>query len=107
MPPACEVHIFRILLEIIHNTIKHAKAATLKIEMFTKNDLQVILTADDGIGFNYNDTLKKKKGHGLHNLQNRADLLGGELHIRSVPGQGTRCHISIPFKKKTSAKICL
>lgn len=90
------VHIFRILQEIIHNTIKHAKARILKIELFTENNVLVILTADDGTGFDYNSTLKRKKGLGLDNLQNRADLLDGEFHLSSVIGGGTRCHIRIP-----------
>lgn len=97
LPVNRSVHIFRILQEIIHNTIKHAKSKTLKIELFTENNVLVILTADDGTGFDYNSTLKRKKGLGLHNLQNRADLLNGEFHLLSVIGSGTRCHIRIPL----------
>lgn len=91
------IHIFRILQEIIHNTIKHAKADTLKIELFTQKGKLLILTADDGIGFEYNNVIKNKKGLGLENLQNRASLLGGEMHIRTNLGEGTRCHIALPL----------
>ncbi|MGN6533240.1 MAG: sensor histidine kinase [Ginsengibacter sp.] len=91
------VHIFRILVEIIHNTLKHSKAGTLKIEFLTENDKLVVLTADDGKGFDYQSAVHSKKGLGLNNLQNRTELLGGEFHLLSHPGRGTRCHIRIPL----------
>jgi signal transduction histidine kinase len=68
----------------------------LKIEFLTENDKLVVLTADDGKGFDYQSAIQNKKGLGLNNLQNRAELLGGEFHILSHPGRGTRCHIRIP-----------
>jgi signal transduction histidine kinase len=97
LPVLRSVHIFRMLQEIIHNTMKHAKAGSLKIELFTENDKLVILTADDGAGFDYDSAVREKKGLGLDTLQNRADLLGGEFHLMSVPGSGTRYHIRIPL----------
>jgi len=103
-PASRSIHIFRLLQEIIHNTIKHANASTLKIEIFTENDTLLILTADDGEGFDYTNILKRKKGFGLENLQNRADLLEGEFHLISVIGSGTRCHIRIPYQLKASRK---
>jgi len=97
LPVTRSVHLFRLLQEIIHNTIKHAKASTLKIELYTENDKLVILTADDGEGFDYQKVFQKKKGLGLDNLQNRADLLEGEFHLISEAGSGTRCHIRVPL----------
>jgi len=91
------VHIFRILGEIIHNTVKHSNARTLKIEFLTEKNLLVVLTADDGKGFDYQNAMNHKKGLGLNNLQNRAEMLGGEFHMASRPGSGTRCHIRIPL----------
>lgn len=96
-PVTRSVPVFRILQEIIHNTIKHANACTLRIELFTENDTLIILTADDGEGFDYQNTLQRKKGLGLDNLQNRAELLEGAFHLVSVKGIGTRCHIRIPY----------
>jgi signal transduction histidine kinase len=97
LPPARSVHIFRILQEIIHNTIKHSKASTLKIEFLTEDDKLVVLTADNGRGFDYHSNLQRNKGLGLYNLQNRADMLDGEFHVMSVAESGTRCHIRIPI----------
>lgn len=97
VPPSCSLHIFRILQEIIHNTIKHAKASVLRIELFMETDQLIILTADNGQGFDYDNTIKKKKGLGLSNLQNRTDYLGGAFHLTSTKGKGTRCHIVVPL----------
>jgi signal transduction histidine kinase len=100
LPVMRSVHLFRLLAEIIHNTIKHAKASALKIELYAENDELVILTADDGEGFDYQKVLQRKKGLGLDGLQNRADLLEGEFHLISEAGRGTRCHIRIPYGTK-------
>lgn len=97
IPPSRSIHIFRILQEIIHNTLKHAQADTLKIKLFIEKDKLIILTADDGVGFNYPGDIKNNKGLGLQNLENRANLLNGALHIHSVKGSGARYHISLPL----------
>ena len=97
IPPSRSIHIFRILQEIINNTLKHAQAETLKIELFTEKGKLVILTADDGMGFNYPGDIKNNTGLGLQNLENRANLLNGALHIRSAKGNGTRYHIALPL----------
>jgi len=97
IPFETSVHIFRILQEIINNTLKHANASTLKIEFIMEGDKLIILTADNGRGFDFKNATKNKKGLGLGNLQNRADLLGGEFHLRSAPQKGTRCHIIVPL----------
>jgi signal transduction histidine kinase len=68
LPPARAVHIFRIVQEIIHNTIKHANAGTLKIKIFTEGKKLVVLTADDGTGFDYLKELNRKQGLGLQIL---------------------------------------
>ena len=61
LPVTRSVHLFRLLQEIIHNTIKHAKASTLKIELYTENDKLVILTADDGKASTTKRFFKKRK----------------------------------------------
>lgn len=92
-----QVHIYRILQEIIHNTVKHAKAKNLKIELYT-NDLNlVILTCDDGIGFDYKSMKYKNSGIGLYTLQTRTDILGGQMYINSGQEPGTRYHIELPL----------
>lgn len=92
-----QTHVYRILQEIIHNTIKHACAQQLKIQLMTVKNKVVIDTCDDGIGFNYYGGRNVNIGLGLRTLQTRTDILGGEMHINSRPGKGTRIHIEFPF----------
>jgi two-component system, NarL family, sensor kinase len=92
-----QIHIFRILQEIIHNTIKHARAQELKIQLLTIKNNVVILTCDDGKGFNYYGGRNINIGLGLRTLQTRTDILGGEMYIHSRPGKGTQIHIEFPI----------
>lgn len=91
-----EISVFRIVQEVISNTIKHASASSLNIRL-TKEGNQLILdTIDDGIGFNPETT--RKKGIGLKNITVRTTLLKGNIKVDSVPGKGTHIRIEIPLK---------
>jgi signal transduction histidine kinase len=91
-----EVNIYRILQEIIHNAIKHARATLLTIEFEVKHNKLYIKTKDDGIGFNY-DTMKVSDGGlGLLNLQSRVEVLNGKLSVQTAQGSGTTYVIEIP-----------
>lgn len=88
------ITIYRIVQELINNTIKHA-AATEAIVQVTKTDGTIsITTEDDGKGF---DTaiLQRAKGIGWSNIQNRIEFLKGKLDVRSEEGKGTSVHIEI------------
>lgn len=97
LPQTSTIHIYRILQEIVFNTIKHAKASNIIIEMYQDKNQFIISTADDGIGFNYFENTRSPDGQGLKNIINRADLLKGDIHVASRPGKGTRFFISIPI----------
>jgi len=86
------ITIYRIIQELINNTIKHA-AATSAIVQLTKNDDQLSVTVEDnGKGF---DTviLTAARGIGWSNVQNRVEFLKGKLDVISSPGSGTSIHI--------------
>ena len=91
------LHIYRILKEIIHNTLKHADAKSLKIEMYAVNNQLIINTVDNGKGFNYKSMIKKGCGLGLYNVHSRADILNGDVQVKSKIGMGTKFYISIPL----------
>ena len=97
LPQSQAIHIYRIIQEIIHNTVKHANATQLKIELYKDKNKLIIAAADDGKGFRYNAMRKEKNGLGLGNLRSRTEILSGELHIFSRPGKGTRFTIEIPL----------
>lgn len=92
------VSIYRIIQELVHNTIKHAGATELKLELRKENKKLILLVQDNGKGFNYEKHLKSSTGLGLKSLQNRISLLDGELQMESKLNEGSFCTIIIPLK---------
>ncbi len=89
-----EINIYRVLQEIIHNTLKHAQANELTITMkYDQNNL-IITTKDDGIGFCLEEA-SQKNGIGLSSLRNRIKMIGGNLKINSSCGNGTEYIIEV------------
>jgi two-component system, NarL family, sensor kinase len=88
------VTIYRIVQELLNNTMKHASARTALVQL-TYNDSQIAVTVeDDGKGFD-TSLLKQSKGIGWSNIQNRVDFLKGSWDVNSQPGKGTSVHIEI------------
>lgn len=90
------IHIYRIVQEIIHNTIKHAKARELIIRLKKRSGYLILATKDNGVGFDHKEQLNNSKGLGLKSLMNRVYLLQAEFLIDSKPGKGTSITIRIP-----------
>jgi PAS domain S-box-containing protein len=88
--------LFRIIQEQTNNIIKHAKAGNVKIELKRSKEFIVLTIADDGRGF---DLSKTKKGVGLNNIINRAELFNGQVEIVAAPGNGCTVRVMIPMKK--------
>lgn len=88
-----EVMFYRILLECINNSIKYAQPDNITIQLDKQNQKLVVIYTDNGKGFDVEKTLAVTKGMGFFNMQNRIKLIGGEMHIRSVLGRGTRIDI--------------
>ncbi len=90
------VTIYRIVQELVNNTIKHATASAVLVQlnMLAQEQLLTITVEDNGKGF---DTalLKQSSGMGWSNIQNRVDFLKGKLDVNSAPGKGTSVLIEI------------
>ena len=92
-----EIHIYRIIQEILHNASKHASASKMYIRLeLDKNRLSILLS-DNGIGFDETSITRKTKGLGLHNILRRVDLLEGSIYLTTQPGQGVSYSIDIPI----------
>lgn len=97
LPNDKAVNIYRIIHEIIHNTIKHAKASELTMELVSKDNRLFFISKDNGLGFDYLVASKKNIGLGLRNLQSRSDVMAGNFHLETSPGKGTIYSIDIPL----------
>lgn len=82
---------FRILQEQLNNIIKHADASEIKISISKNSELLNLVIADNGKGFNITE---KRKGIGITNITNRAELFNGQVNIDSSPGKGCRMEVS-------------
>lgn len=91
-----EINTYRIVQEIVHNTVKHAKASLLIIRISQENELFTLSTTDNGTGFDYFARSKDNTGLGLRNLQSRAEIMGGEITCMTEPGKGTSYTLEIP-----------
>ncbi|WP_195715285.1 ABC transporter substrate binding protein [Ancylomarina sp. 16SWW S1-10-2] len=97
-----EVVIYRVVTELINNTIKHAKANNIEINLSReKIDLKLIYI-DDGIGFDIRKTESDKStGMGLHNILSRVRSLNGTYKMKSkFENGGMMTIISVPLESK-------
>ncbi len=97
VPNEKEIHIFRMIQEIIHNTLKHAEAKNLHIGLSEEDGMLLLFTKDDGKGFEVERQRSNLKGLGLKSLESRVEILNGLLSLESKPGQGTNYFIKIPI----------
>lgn len=91
-----DLFVFRIVQELVNNSIKHAKAQEIIIQINYLEDLMMITVEDDGEGFAYNQT--QYQGMGLKNVEYRAQYLKGKFSVDSTPGNGTIMVVEIPTK---------
>jgi signal transduction histidine kinase len=90
--------LFRIVQEALTNVVKHAVADNANIYLTFESDRVAIKVIDDGQGFEPRlDRPGQRISWGLKNMEERANLLGGKLTIKSHPGTGTSVVAYIPF----------
>ena len=90
-----ELMIFRIIQEVVQNTIKHAKARKLDISIIEEHNEIDVTIEDDGTGFDP-AILANTTSIGMKNIKSRVDFLNGKLDINSQPGMGTVIAFYVP-----------
>jgi signal transduction histidine kinase len=86
--------VLQLVREAVSNSVRHAGAETLALELRRDGEVIVVEVEDDGSGFDPEDVTRA--GRGLANLRARAEAIGGRLEIASAPGSGTRVRLSVP-----------
>jgi len=89
LPPHQEVHLTRIVQEALNNVRKHAQASQVYMALIPNGHKLKLRIEDNGRGFDVQRAQSRRGRYGLSTMQERAELLGGSLHIESAPGQGT------------------
>jgi signal transduction histidine kinase len=88
-----ELSLFRVIVELINNSIKYSGASLLKIHIHKEKRTLKVEYTDNGKGFNIEETLKSTKSMGLHNIYNRINSLNGTVNLTSQPGKGMKADI--------------
>lgn len=89
-----ELNLYRIIQELITNTLKHAEASKIKIEMKNLNKVLIIIYEDDGKGLNQ-EQLQYRKGLGLKNIESRLSVLSGSINFLEEKS-GMKVELKIP-----------
>lgn len=100
LSPQLKSTLFRIAQEAINNIVKHSKAQQVEIKLSQRENNIQLEVQDDGEGFDL--TIVRQEAlrlqHlGLLGIQERAELAGGDVQLRSEPGSGTRILVTVPF----------
>lgn len=88
-----EVMIYRVVQELINNSLKYADPTKLSIEIHKHKQDYLLTYKDDGKGF---EKSKVKSGLGLRSIASRVDILKGKLTFETAPGEGAIFNITIP-----------
>jgi signal transduction histidine kinase len=102
LPEHVETAVYRIAQEALQNVMKHASAAHVQLRLSVSPGAVLLEVSDDGVGFDPATTPERAGpvGYGLPGMQQRAELLGGQLTAESRPGRGTVVRLRVPFSQE-------
>jgi len=87
-----KITVYRIIQEQLNNISKHANANTVRIMLKNEGGNIYLGIEDDGMGF---DPKARRKGIGITNIINRAELYNGQVQIETEPGKGCRMWVTL------------
>jgi signal transduction histidine kinase len=88
-----EVILYRVVCELVNNSLKHSACTRIFIELKSVGDNIVIDYRDNGKGFILRDV--ENQGMGLSNIKSRISSLGGKIRIETKPNNGMSAHIEV------------
>ncbi|MFZ0873610.1 MAG: sensor histidine kinase, partial [Pseudonocardiaceae bacterium] len=102
LPEHVETAVYRIAQEALQNVMKHASAAHVQLRLSAVAGAVLLEISDDGVGFDPASTAGRAGpvGYGLPGMQQRAELLGGQLTADSAPGRGTVMRLRVPVSSE-------
>lgn len=97
IPVQIEDQLFRVVQELLSNTLRHAKSSELEVFLREVDQNVLLRVIDDGVGFDVALQGTKAGSYGLLNIRERVTGVGGSLKIISFPKQGTSVEVKIPL----------
>ncbi len=97
--------LYQTVKELINNTIKHAQAKNIRVQLKSNNNQIILYYRDDGVGFNLNEKLGNGGGLGLNNIVNKIKTLKGSCDFNTREGKGMFLLISIKVEEENGKFI--
>jgi PAS domain S-box-containing protein len=94
LPAPLEATLYRIALEALNNTLKHAGATAVTLGLRVSDGQVILEVTDNGCGFDPSNA--NTGGLGLSSMRERAERVGGILTLCSAVGQGTTVRVVLP-----------
>ncbi|MGD2179985.1 sensor histidine kinase [Lusitaniella coriacea] len=95
LPLQTSHQLYCIVREALTNVQKHSRATHITVRGSQTPNGVLLVISDNGIGF---DLCATWEGFGLRGMQERVQILDGEIKVESMPGRGTRIEVKIPLK---------
>jgi len=83
-----ETTLLRVVNELIHNSLKHSNATSIKIVLTQEDAIIFLKYIDNGVGFDVQKVFENSQGMGLKNIKERIQSIGGKINIESELGYG-------------------
>ncbi|HEX9638436.1 MAG TPA: sensor histidine kinase [Acidobacteriota bacterium] len=108
LEPDLETLVFRVVQEALNNVVKHAEVSEAKVVLQAAAGRLKFSVFDGGRGFDAASIMRvtsESSGCGLRGIQDRVELFGGRLELRSRPGAGTEIDIRLPIHARQPSTI--
>ena len=100
VPMHVRVCVNRILYEALSNVLKHSRASAVRVALILDSDRLSMSVKDDGVGFN---SQKPNPGHGLGNMRQRVEEIGGTFSITGTEDAGAEVRVNLPLREQKRA----
>ena len=100
LPEPVEVSAYYVIAEALTNAAKHARAATVSVQIEVVGDALLLAVRDDGAG-----GADFTRGTGLAGLKDRVEALGGRIFLESPLGTGTSLRVELPLTASTALSL--
>jgi signal transduction histidine kinase len=86
-PKPVELHYYRIISELVNNSLKHSGATKISIQLGCKDETLELIYFDNGKGYNSKEGIQLSGGMGLRSIQNRVSLINGTINFQMNKGK--------------------
>ncbi|HQH40552.1 MAG TPA: PAS domain S-box protein [Bacteroidales bacterium] len=98
LPEIYETSLYRAIIELVNNSLRHGEASSIALKIFKKDDFVIVEYSDNGKGFDVSVLERPGKGLGLPGIRSRIESLAGKFIAASEVGKGVIFKFFIPIR---------